>query len=86
MVPATNERNLTLKDDLVASVKAGEFHVWSAATVADAIELLTGRPAGEADADGNYPADSVFGLAMRQLEEFDRSLTERGALRMGPRS
>ena len=81
MVPAANERNLILKDDVVEAVEAGQFHLWSAASVADAIELLTGRPAGEADADGNYPEDSVFGLAVRQLEAFDQALTERGIAR-----
>ena len=81
MVPAANERNLTLMDDIAAAVAAGQFHLWSAVTVPDAIELLTGRPAGEADGDGNYPADSVFGLAMRQLEAFDQALTERGIAR-----
>jgi predicted ATP-dependent protease len=86
MVPAANERHLILRDDVVEAVNAGKFHLWTAETVADAIELLTGRPAGEADADGNYPADSVFGLAMAQLEAFDRTLSERGIARLsGPR-
>ena len=86
MVPAANERHLILRDDVVEAVGAGKFHLWTAETVADAIELLTGRPAGEADADGNYPADSVFGLAMAQLEAFDRTLSERGIARLsGPR-
>jgi predicted ATP-dependent protease len=83
LVPAANERHLTLKDELVAAVAADKFHLWSAVTVPDAIELLTGRPAGQADAEGNYPADSVFGLAMAQLETFDRALTERGIARAG---
>ena len=44
---------------------------------AEALELLTGMPAGEPDADGRYPADSVFGRAMATLAEFDEILTER---------
>jgi len=82
MVPAANERHLILRDEVVEAIKDGKFHLWSSETVGDAIELLTGRPAGEPDADGNYPPDSVFGLAMRQLEAFDRTLSERGVARI----
>ncbi len=85
LVPAANERNLILKPDIVEAVSDGRFHVWSATRVSDAIELLTGRPAGEPDADGNFPPDSVFGLAMAQLETFDQALTERGAVRLARR-
>ncbi|MGY8997023.1 MAG: S16 family serine protease, partial [Alphaproteobacteria bacterium] len=78
IVPISNENNLVLKDEVVEAIEAGQFHLWSAATATDAIELLTGMPAGEPDGDGNYPADSVFGRVMAQLEAFDRALSERG--------
>ena len=78
IVPASNERHLTLRSEIVEAVEAGRFHLWSAATVADAIELLTGVPAGEPNEAGDFPADSVFGRVMAQLAIFDRALTERG--------
>jgi len=77
IVPAANERNLTLKQEIVEAVAEGRFHVWSAATAADALELLTGLPAGEPDDESRYPPDSVLGRAMARLESFDRALTER---------
>lgn len=78
IVPVSNKRNLVLKDEVVEAIEAGQFHIWSAATAADAIELLTGMPAGEPDGEGHYSADTVFGRVMTQLEAFDRALSERG--------
>jgi predicted ATP-dependent protease len=78
IVPASNERHLVLKQEVVDAVAAGQYHVWSVTTAAEALELLTGMPAGEPDADGRYPADSVFGRAVAQLEAFDRALSDRG--------
>lgn len=81
IVPVANERNLTLREDVSRAVSAGRFSIWSVSTVAEAIELLTGTPAGEPDSSGNFPPDSVYGRAYRQLEVFDRLLTERAARR-----
>jgi predicted ATP-dependent protease len=78
IVPAANERNLTLKSELVEAIRAGQFHLWSVATVAEAIELLTGVAAGEPDENGDYPPDSVFGRVDAQLARFDAALTARG--------
>ena len=77
VVPAANEVNLVLPDEIAEAVAGGRFQVWSVETVEQAIELFTGVPAGEADAEGRYPSDSVYGRAFAQLEEFDRILTER---------
>jgi predicted ATP-dependent protease len=86
IVPTANENNLILKDEVIEAVKAGEFHIWSVETAADAIELLTGMPAGDADAEGNFPADTVFGRVMERLRGFDRALSERGIDRRGSRA
>jgi predicted ATP-dependent protease len=77
IVPASNEQNLILRDDVAAAVAAGEFHIWSVRTIDEAAELFMETPAGEADADGNYPPDSIFGRVVAQLETFDRALFDR---------
>ena len=69
---------LVLSDEVAEAVASGTFHIWSVVTADEAIELFTGVPAGEPDAEGQYPADSVYGRVMVQLEAFDRILTERG--------
>jgi predicted ATP-dependent protease len=38
---------LMLRDDLVEAVAAGQFHIWAAAEVDEAVELLTNVPAGQ---------------------------------------
>jgi len=45
LLPAANRRHLMLRDDVVEAVSQGQFHIWGAADVDQAIELLTGLPA-----------------------------------------
>ncbi|MEX1108886.1 MAG: S16 family serine protease, partial [Dongiaceae bacterium] len=78
LVPATNERNLVLRDEIAKAVADSRFHIWSAAKVEDAIELLTGLKAGIPDADGAYPKGTLYGQVQASLEAFDRRLIERG--------
>jgi hypothetical protein len=66
-----------LHDEVREAIAAGRFHLWSVGTVADAAALLMGTPAGEADATGNYPADTIFGRVAARLDAFDRVLMER---------
>lgn len=81
IVPKTNERNLSLRDEVADAIRAGKFHIWSVETVDEAVALFTGKPNGEMDANGAYPADTVYGRVAARLSEFDRILTERQAHR-----
>lgn len=70
IIPATNVPSLMLSDEVVAAVEAGQFHVWSVRTIDEGIELLTGVPAGERDAEGHFPADSVHGRVAARLQRY----------------
>jgi predicted ATP-dependent protease len=59
LVPASNVKHLMLRADVVEAAEKGLFHVWPIGTVDDGIELLTGVPAGERDAEGRYPEGTV---------------------------
>lgn len=59
IIPASNVQHLMLRHDVVEAVQAGQFHVYPMRTVDDAIELLTGVPAGERDAEGNFPEGGI---------------------------
>ena len=59
LVPASNVKHLMLRADVVEAAEKGQFHVWPVATVDEAVELLTGVPAGERGVDGRYPEGSV---------------------------
>ena len=74
-IPAANERNLVLRDEVAEAVAAGRFHVWSVRDVDEAVELLMGVPAGTAGPDGAYPPDSVYGRVVAQLAMFDARLS-----------
>jgi lon-related putative ATP-dependent protease len=59
LIPASNVKHLMLRPDVVAAVAAGQFRVYAVETIDQGIEVLTGVPAGERDAQGEFPAGSV---------------------------
>jgi len=59
IIPATNVEHLMLEQDVVDAAAEGQFHVYSVQTVDEALELLTGVPAGERDAEGNFAEGSI---------------------------
>jgi predicted ATP-dependent protease len=69
IIPARNTKHLALRRDVVEAAEAGRFAVYAVNTIDEAVELLTGIPAGERGLDGLYPPDTVFGRAARRLEE-----------------
>lgn len=70
MIPKANVKNLMLKPSVVGAVRSGQFRIWAVATVAEGIEVLTGKSAGQPDETGGYPPDSIFGRVQRQLDEY----------------
>ena len=72
LIPQSNVKNLMLRDDVVEAARTGQFRIFAVATVEQAIELLTGVPAGEPDAEGFVPADSINGLVAAQLIEMSK--------------
>lgn len=70
LIPHTNVKNLMLDSEVIAAVAAGTFHVWSASTIEQGIELLTGVPAGAPNAEGEFPVDSVFAKVAERLERY----------------
>jgi predicted ATP-dependent protease len=81
IVPAANELNVTLRDEVRDAVAEKKFHIWSVGQVGEAIELLTGIASGADAKDGKYPSKSVYGRVLAKLAEHDRILTERMVLR-----
>ena len=92
LIPATNVMDLMLRDDVVEAVRAGRFAVYAVETVAQGIELLTGLPAGEAGADGNYPEGSFNRRVLDRLKQLTEArkradaegLEEKGADKLEP--
>jgi len=76
VIPGRNRVNLMLRDDVVESVQRGDFHILSVNTVDEALEVLTGVPAGELGPDGAYPEDSVHGRVARRLREMGEAMRQ----------
>ncbi|MDH4216657.1 MAG: AAA family ATPase, partial [Gallionella sp.] len=76
LIPHRNRRHLMLERKVVDAVSKGLFHIYTAEHVGAAIELLTGAPAGIADAAGDYPPGSVLGNAQKTLLAYRRACQE----------
>ena len=72
LIPASNVQHLMLRADVRDAVAAAQFNVYAVRTVDEGIELLTGLPAGVADAEGVYPEGSINGLVSDRLAEYAR--------------
>jgi len=70
LVPAANVKHLMLKHEVVEAASAGKFHIYPVASVDEGIEILTGVPAGQRDALGQFPDGSINGRVERRLAEF----------------
>ncbi len=72
LIPAANVKHLMLRLDVVAAAKAGQFSIYAIDNVDQAISLLTGLPAGQADGQGRYPAQSINHRVAARLAELAR--------------
>lgn len=68
VIPAANSPHLMLRDDVVAAVADGQFHIHAVDTIDQALSLLMGRPAGEPDEAGNYPSVTINGEIVKRIE------------------
>lgn len=59
IIPAASVRHLMLREDIVDAARAGRFRVWSVGNVDEAMEVLTGWPAGVMDAKGVLPRGTI---------------------------
>jgi predicted ATP-dependent protease len=69
IIPTRNIKHLALRRPIVEAVEAGKFCVLGVNRIEEALELLTGKLAGERDTNGQFPDDTIFGLAAKRLEE-----------------
>ena len=76
IIPASNIRELVLKEEIVNAVRDGQFHIYPITHINEGIELLMQTPAGEKDSEGNFPEDSVHGRVYAKLRDFAKASTE----------
>ena len=83
IIPAANVEHLMLHDRVVAAAAAEQFHVYAVRTVDEAIELLTGVPAGEPELASDAPQETVNGRVATRLKALAAIRPERAAPRAG---
>ena len=69
LIPAANVCHPMLRQEVVEAVRQGHFNIWAVGNIDEAMELLTGVAAGEPDAKGELPPDSINFLIALQLAE-----------------
>jgi predicted ATP-dependent protease len=69
IIPQSNVKHLMLREEVVTACAEGKFRVFAVEDVDQAIELLTGIPAGAPDAQGLVPEGSINYLVATQLAE-----------------
>jgi|UniRef100_A0A7C3Z2T1 lon-related putative ATP-dependent protease len=70
IIPERNVEDLMLREEVIDACAQGLFHIYAVKTIEEAIEILTGLPAGEKDEKGNYPEGSVNYLVAKRLKEY----------------
>jgi hypothetical protein len=68
-----------LRPDVVTACEEERFHVYAVETIHQALELLTGRPAGYRDPQGHYPEHTLLRLAMDRARDYWRMAAARPA-------
>ncbi len=74
LIPAGNSDDLMLRDELVESVRRGEFHIYAISTVEEGIGLLTGVAPGGRQSEGHRQQNSVYARADARLRQMASTL------------
>ena len=67
LIPASNVRNLMLKDAVADAIREGQFHIYPVSTIDEGIEVLTAKKAGQLTEDGNFEPGSINDLVQKRL-------------------
>ena len=69
IIPKTNVPDLMLKGQVIDAVRDGKFRVYGVSTADEALEILTGMPAGERGPEGDFPEATFNRLVEDKLTE-----------------
>ena len=69
VIPKSNAGDLMLRKDVAEACDKGKFHVYAVERIEQALEIMTGQPAGEFGKDG-YPEGSLLQKAVDQAFQY----------------
>ncbi|MBA3909661.1 MAG: peptidase [Rhodobacter sp.] len=76
LIPRRNVRNLMLRADVIEAVAKGQFRIYAISHIDQAMELLTGLPAGARSGAGVFEDGSVNANVETRLRSFALTLRE----------
>ena len=76
IIPQANVATLMLDEKVLAAVRAGQFHVYAVRQADEALSLLVGEPAGEPNAEGEFPEGSVNARVVERLRVIAEMISE----------
>jgi len=76
LIPASNVRNLMLKEEVAAAVKDGKFHIYPVSTIDQGIEALTGVKAGKRRQNGRFEPGSINDRVQKRLTSLAEKLRD----------
>ncbi|PKB82471.1 MAG: hypothetical protein BZY88_04380 [SAR202 cluster bacterium Io17-Chloro-G9] len=74
IIPHQNKRNLMLREDVAEAIKEGTFRIYAIKTIDEGLEILTGVPTGQRQADGSFPKGTVNHMVDQRLSELQQSM------------
>jgi len=78
IIPASNVRNLMLRQDVLEAIRDNKFHIYAVETIDQGMSILTGLEAGERQGDGTYPEGTVNHHVARRLQEMSDKMQKYG--------
>lgn len=81
IIPASNVKNLMMKEEVMRVVEEGKFHIYAVETINQGIEILTGVTAGERGQDGTFLDETVHHAVCTHLQDMADSLEHYGSYR-----
>ncbi len=69
VIPAQNIRDLMLPANIIDAVSEHKFHIYPILRIEEALELMTGIPAGRLCDNNTYELGTLYGLADSRLEK-----------------
>ncbi|WP_420403219.1 Lon protease family protein [Nisaea sp.] len=83
LIPVSNVKHLMLREDVVKACAEKKFRILPISTIAEGIEMLTGKKAGARGAKGKYPAGSINRLVEERLLSFAKARSRAGSGQAG---
>lgn len=72
LLPRDNIDHLMLSPELIAAVESGMFHIYPVTHITEAMEILTGIPAGKRRADNTFTPGSLYDRVDKRLFEMGK--------------